>query len=331
MVDWTNASEIALDSDVYGKLVFALFGVYVWEVFQTSGFEWSLITRTRKLKWPLSKTLRPEYINCQALYTFNSWAGNMAILGASTSLMLRTIAIWERKMKIVIPLCFLCLCHWVLLWRGMFLLNAQYSSAEGECVLVSSNHVFLNVTFFMTMGFDLTILVFTVTALVRHKARSDLWSLLFTDGLVYFLTAFCFNALPAILNVLNLNVAMDVVATRPSPRSPRAAPSSACRTSRTPTSTSTARRTLSRAAGATTPPPPTRAARRFTSRRGDIGFARPEVHVTTDQFVVEDYRMKPLSPASDRTKVKLERSDTFDLDGLSVEEDKATYPMAEAV
>ena len=34
----------------------------------------------------------------------------------------------------------------------------------------------------------------------------------------------------------------------------------------------------------------TRAVRRFTSRRNEPQFARPEVHVTTDQFVVEDYR-----------------------------------------
>lgn len=33
--------------------MFALFGLYVWEIFQTSGFEWSLITRTRKFTWPL--------------------------------------------------------------------------------------------------------------------------------------------------------------------------------------------------------------------------------------------------------------------------------------
>ncbi|KZT72626.1 hypothetical protein DAEQUDRAFT_663805, partial [Daedalea quercina L-15889] len=210
----------------YGKLVFALFGVYVWELFQTSGFEWSLITRSRKFTWPLvifffqcrycillaligiiiSMTVRNP-----ALYTFNSWAGNMAILGASTSLMLRTIAIWERKLKVVVPLCLLCLAHWGLLWRGMFLLNVQWSTTEQTCVLQSSNHIFLNVTFFMTMGFDLTILTFTLTKLVRHKARSDLWSLLFTDGLVYFITAFCFNALPAVRSLHHLHAAPSVL------------------------------------------------------------------------------------------------------------------------
>ena len=97
----------------------------------------------------------------------------------------------------------------------MFLLDVSYNATEQTCVLQSSNHIFLNVTFFMSayliyresyalksavvaMGFDLTILAFTLAYLMRHKARSSLWSLLFTDGLVYFITAFCFNALPAV-------------------------------------------------------------------------------------------------------------------------------------
>ncbi|PAV20696.1 hypothetical protein PNOK_0332300 [Pyrrhoderma noxium] len=53
----------------------------------------------------------------QALYTFNSWTGNMAILCASTSLMIRTIAIWERKLTVVVPLIILCLAHWGLLYH----------------------------------------------------------------------------------------------------------------------------------------------------------------------------------------------------------------------
>ena len=97
----------------------------------------------------------------------------------------------------------------------MFLLDVSWNASEQTCVLQSSNHIFLNVTFFMStcflcseshvltsavaaMGFDLTILAFTLAYLMRHKARSSLWSLLFTDGLVYFITAFCFNALPAV-------------------------------------------------------------------------------------------------------------------------------------
>ena len=34
----------------YANVIFASFGLYIWEVFQTSDFEWSIIERKRKLK-----------------------------------------------------------------------------------------------------------------------------------------------------------------------------------------------------------------------------------------------------------------------------------------
>ena len=72
------------------------------------------------------------------------------------------------------------------------------------------------------MVFDFIILSFTAAALHRkHTARTDLWKLLFHDGLVYFLISFTMNCIPAVglstlycrntkqliqvLNVLNLN------------------------------------------------------------------------------------------------------------------------------
>ena len=63
------------------------------------------------------------------------------------------------------------------------------------------------------MAFDFTILVLTTIALYRLSyggTRSDLWTLLFRDGLVYFLVTFSFNAVPAILGVLQLNTVMNV-------------------------------------------------------------------------------------------------------------------------
>ena len=49
------------------------------------------------------------------------------------------------------------------------------------------------------MAFDFLILVFTAVALLsRHSARTDLWRLLFQDGLVYFLISFSTNCVPAV-------------------------------------------------------------------------------------------------------------------------------------
>ncbi|TFK43155.1 hypothetical protein BDQ12DRAFT_166518 [Crucibulum laeve] len=163
----------------------------------------------------ISLTVTTE-INCRALYTFNSWTGNMAILCASTSLMLRTIALWERKRMVVMLLGFLCVCHWALLYRTMFIVVAEWEPTVKACVVTQTNPAWLNTTFFFTMGFDFIILCFTGFALFgRHSARTDLWKLLFHDGLVYFLISFSTNCIPAVLNVLNLNTIMNVIATIP--------------------------------------------------------------------------------------------------------------------
>ncbi|KAJ3778361.1 hypothetical protein FB446DRAFT_833755 [Lentinula raphanica] len=161
----------------------------------------------------LSVTTR---INCGALYVFNSWAGNMTLLCSSTSLMLRTIALWERKLIIVAPLGLLCVAFWAILYRTMFIVRAEWNSSAASCMVTSTEPSLLNVTFFFTMGFDFVILVYTYVALVtKHTARTDLWKLLFHDGLVYFLVTFTANCIPAVFNVLNLNTPMNVVATTP--------------------------------------------------------------------------------------------------------------------
>ena len=35
------------------KVNVSFFGLYLWELFQTCDFEWSLVTRRRKFQWPL--------------------------------------------------------------------------------------------------------------------------------------------------------------------------------------------------------------------------------------------------------------------------------------
>ncbi|KAJ7507560.1 hypothetical protein B0H11DRAFT_1705074 [Mycena galericulata] len=270
MVNWSDPAEILKDSDAFVKIIFACFGIEIWELGLTLGFEWSLLTRRRRFRWPaeqvafarlfsctdlisvffffsrycmllsivglcvlcvrfvvssISRFLesypsRPaiQYVSvnhhrltCNALFTFNSWSGNMAILCASTSLMLRTIALWERKRSIVVSLGLLSFAHWVLLYRTMFVVHAVYDRDLRMCVVASTDASLLNVTFFFTMGFDFVILCTTAVALLgRHSARTDLWKLLFTDGLVYFVVTFSMNCVPAVLNLLNLNSPMNV-------------------------------------------------------------------------------------------------------------------------
>ncbi|KAJ7638628.1 hypothetical protein FB45DRAFT_903396, partial [Roridomyces roridus] len=225
MVNWSAPAEILKDSDVFVKIIFSIAGLFCWELVTTWGFEWSLITRRRRFRWPLvlffflsrycmlmaiigliiSLTVTHP-INCGVHLSLLCWSGNMAILCASTSLMLRTIALWERKRSIVLFLGGLSLAHWCLLYRTMFVLHAMYDNHLRMCVVASTDSSLLNMTFFFTMGFDFIIMCTTAVALLgRHSARTDLWKLLFTDGLVYFVVTFSMNCVPAVLNLLNLN------------------------------------------------------------------------------------------------------------------------------
>lgn len=234
MVDWKDPVEIARAADAFQKIIFAFFGLYVWELFMTFDFEWSLLTRKRRFHWPLIFFFLCRYcmlfafvgllisisaltpINCRALYTFNSWTGNMAILCASTCLMLRTIALWERKPMVIIILGLMCTAHWVLLYRGMFVVIAEWNTEAKTCVVVETNTLYLNITFFFTMAFDFAILAFTTIALLgRSSPKTGLWKMLFHDGLVYFLISFTMNSIPAVLNILDLNTPMNVIATVP--------------------------------------------------------------------------------------------------------------------
>ena len=41
---------------VFAQMMFTFLGVYLWELFTTCTFEWSLITGRRKFTWPLSES-----------------------------------------------------------------------------------------------------------------------------------------------------------------------------------------------------------------------------------------------------------------------------------
>ncbi|KAE9399036.1 hypothetical protein BT96DRAFT_821154 [Gymnopus androsaceus JB14] len=214
MVDWSSPQEIALDSQIFERIIFVFLGITLWELFSTCGFEWSLLRGHRRFRWPLVfifflsrycillafiGLIISISVTTQALYVFNSWAGNMTFLCSSTSLMLRTIALWERKLTVVIPLGILCAGLWTIGYRTMFIVRAAWSDSAGACVVISTDPSLLNVLYFYTMGFDFVILVYTFLALItKHTARTDLWKLLFHDGLVYFLVTFTANCIPAV-------------------------------------------------------------------------------------------------------------------------------------
>ncbi|KAI0346916.1 hypothetical protein BDW22DRAFT_1425013 [Trametopsis cervina] len=371
MVEWSSLSEVAKDAGALTDIIFVLFGVYVWELLQTLGFELSLITRSRKFTWPLVSAapmpmfpvvdqIITEYtysffvagvvadafakpysfyvdmaycllwlasvfcrivsfeekspINCQALYTWNAITGNLAILAASSSLIIRSLALWERKIKIAIPLAILAVAHWVILWRGMFIIDAQYSPEAQGCIVVSTNHGLLMASFFSTMGVDFIVLGFTIAALTRQKIHSGLWKLLFQDGLIYFCVTFLCNAVPAILSVLNLNAVMNIIGTIPAATVSTIA---ACRLvmrlqefSTNGSNSVYVNTTSANAYGAN------QFAVAMTHR---LSTKTPEIRVTTDHYVVEDFPPVPGTSKMMEAESPMGYDDTGDSEKTSIQ------------
>ncbi|KAG8932921.1 hypothetical protein FRC02_000348 [Tulasnella sp. 418] len=233
MVNWMDPARIQADAAVFGKILFVMLGLYSWEVLLTSKFDWSILSRKRKFRYPMVFYFLCRFtllfsliglniaintttkMNCQALYTINQFLGNIAIATASTLLMLRAIAIWSRNLWVVVPLVILGLGQWGILLHGVVTVRASWSDQLGSCLVTGTLPVFLRLIYIYTMTYDFIVLLVSSTGLVKTSNRSDLWGLLFKDGIVYFAVAFIANVIPTTFLLLNLNPAMNIITTVP--------------------------------------------------------------------------------------------------------------------
>ncbi|KAG8994081.1 hypothetical protein FRB90_000538 [Tulasnella sp. 427] len=233
MVNWMEPARIMEDAAIFSKLILVCLGLYGWELIVTFSYDWTIFTGKRKFKYPMGFYFACRYslflsllgivialntttkLNCQALYVFNQLMGNIAIATASTLLMLRTIAIWSRNLIVVVPLVLLALGQWGILLHGVITVHAQWSDVAKSCVVTDTLPIFLDLIYVYTMGYDLLVLLVSSIGLIRTTGRSDLWSLLFQDGIVYFIVAFSANCVATVFLLLDLNPAMNIMATVP--------------------------------------------------------------------------------------------------------------------
>jgi len=226
---------------------------------------------------------------------------NMTILTTSVSLMIQAITLWKRRLEVVIPLSIACCAHWVILWRGMFVVHGTYEPTLKTCVVIKTDHLFLNVEFFTTMAFDFILLCFALSALWPKQQKK--WSIentLFRDGLAYFFVVFVCNTLPAIFNVLDLDQGMNTIATVPVVTISAVL---VCRLVIQLDDSKEADLYIHTTKVLTKGPHSPLRVRNGNPRRFPMP-RRPEVHVTTDQFVMEDESpdMDPQSPITPRSE-----------------------------
>ena len=99
------------------------------------------------------------------------------------------MAIWSQNKLIVIPIAAIICGHWGLLLRGVVLVKAQWVEGQG-CAITGSSNTILIATYVYTMSFDFVVTILTAYKLAFKKgARSQLVSMIFADGLIYFVIA----------------------------------------------------------------------------------------------------------------------------------------------
>lgn len=228
MPDWSSPAELAVEGAAFAKFMHALAGLYFWEFATSLDFDWDFVVGRKKFHWPMIFYFLDRYllffamigilialdvtteVNCQALYTYNQLVGDAAVGLASINLAIRTMALWSQRLYIVVPLVIIILGHWSLILQGV-LLKAEWVDGEG-CVITKTNTTILAATFIYSMCFDLVVLILTAIKLAFPLGRrSQLTSLLFKDGLIYFFIAFVANLIATIFMVLNLNAIMSVI------------------------------------------------------------------------------------------------------------------------
>ncbi|KAG1791398.1 uncharacterized protein HD556DRAFT_1432986 [Suillus plorans] len=186
MVDWKTSKEIKAEGIAFTKVVYVLFGIYIWEICTTGGFELSVFLGRRKLAWPLVLF----FFLCRYSMLF-SFIGFMTL--------------WEWERRAVLSMLALSFGKCAILIGTIMTVQASWDYQAGACIVVRTNHILLNLNYTYTMSFDFLILVMTLFVLRKRFRHEDLSGLLRRDGLVYFLITSTCNTIPAVLAALNLN------------------------------------------------------------------------------------------------------------------------------
>ncbi|KAI0279152.1 hypothetical protein BC826DRAFT_604768 [Russula brevipes] len=120
MVNFHDPAVVANDMSAFVKLSHTLIGLYIWEFATTLDYEWSIIWGRRPYRWTIwiysltrLATLTTViniivYLNtkatphrCQALLTSISVFDNVALAAAELLIVLRIIAIWNKRKVVV--------------------------------------------------------------------------------------------------------------------------------------------------------------------------------------------------------------------------------------
>ncbi|KAH9966896.1 hypothetical protein BC827DRAFT_707040 [Russula dissimulans] len=228
MTNWHSPSLVLKETVALVKLVHVMGGLYIWEFVSSLGYEYSIMTGRRKFTWSSPFYVAARWftllfiiieivaldtslnISCQAVITLNVTFATLSLLSASTLVILRTFALWERSRPVIV------------IGSTLWLANATsyiYSIStfpghriNGVCVLTRSSRTsIIGLSAFITDFVLLALMLAGVLRWPNSRRRGGIWWLLYTQGLVW-VVVFTLAELPALIFVLlDLNDPMNLI------------------------------------------------------------------------------------------------------------------------
>ncbi|VDB92260.1 unnamed protein product [Peniophora sp. CBMAI 1063] len=231
-INWNDPVLLAAQYFDFIKLQHALGGVYIWELVMSGWYDLQLLKKRQRHAsaiWAKWVYLACRYcalgavvtifagfnvtfeINCKVWIVFVFLWAFAAIQLASTLIAIRVIAIWHNS------LIMMGLCTAVLATQLAFFLhelskaNATWVPAESTCVVLETQTSRANVT--VTLLTDIFLLLVMLGGLFRwREARSsDVWRLLWNQGLVWLALATVAEVPTVVFVWLNLNQVMNLI------------------------------------------------------------------------------------------------------------------------
>ncbi|KAN0141814.1 hypothetical protein V8E53_000276 [Lactarius tabidus] len=227
MVDWNNPHTVLSESLALVKFVHVVNGIYIWEYFTTLWFEWEVLTKRRSWKPTmliyfgsrlfclggvctlLAGFNLTSQFNCQAwldavlAFCYPSFMFNSLLI------LLRTVAIWERRPVMTIVLTAVWLTNVAFLIHGMTLGESVWVPTENACFVEDSQKAKANVL--ASVVTDLILLLTMLVGVLRLESGSSMWRMLYRQGVVWILLATVGLIPPTIFLWLNLNEPMNLM------------------------------------------------------------------------------------------------------------------------
>ncbi|KAH9018565.1 hypothetical protein EDB85DRAFT_610512 [Lactarius pseudohatsudake] len=228
MVDWNSPQTILANSLTLVKLIHIIDGIYIWEYFTTLWFEWEvLVTKRRQWRWTMLIYIGTrltalggvctELVGFNLTTRFNCQAWLLAVYITcypafalnSLLILLRTVAIWERKLVISVVLTAVWLTNVAFLIHGVTLAKGVWLPLANACFVADSQKAKLNVL--MSTVTDLILLFAMIIGVLRLQSDSSTWRMLYRHGIVWILLATVGLVPPTIFLFLNLNEPMNIM------------------------------------------------------------------------------------------------------------------------